>query len=73
MQHEHQLAPHDNVPTRPGATDPVCGMDVDRESVLTLEHDGTAKSHRGVDGHRRDVGNAANAVGAEQLAIRGLA
>ena len=42
MQHEHQLAPHDNVPTRPGATDPVCGMDVDRETALTLDHDGTA-------------------------------
>ena len=55
MQHEHQLAPHDNVPTRPGATDPVCGMDVDRESVLTLEHDGTAYHCWGAEQHRKGL------------------
>ena len=66
MQHEHQLAPHDNVPTRPGATDPVCGMDVDRESVLTLEHDGTAYhfcSQRCRDRFQQDPSAYAQAVG----------
>ena len=66
MQHEHQLAPHDNVPTRPGATDPVCGMDVDRESVLTLEHDGTSYhfcSQRCRDRFQQDPSAYAQAVG----------
>ncbi|WP_395652992.1 heavy metal translocating P-type ATPase [Phycicoccus elongatus] len=66
MQHEHQLAPHDNVPTRPGATDPVCGMDVDRESVLTLEHDGTAYhfcSQRCRDRFQQDPSAYVQAVG----------
>ncbi|CCH69237.1 putative cation-transporting P-type ATPase [Phycicoccus elongatus Lp2] len=67
MQHEHHLAPHDNVPTRPGATDPVCGMDVDRESVLTLEHDGTAYhfcSQRCRDRFQQDPSAYVQAVGA---------
>ena len=66
MQHEHQLVPHDNVPTRPGATDPVCGMDVDRESVLTLEHDGTAYhfcSQRCRDRFQQDPSAYVQAVG----------
>ena len=66
MQHEHQLAPHDNVPTRPGATDPVCGMDVDRESALTLEHDGTAYhfcSQRCRDRFQQDPSAYVQAVG----------
>ena len=66
MQHEHQLVPHDNVPTRPGATDPVCGMDVDRESALTLEHDGTAYhfcSQRCRDRFQQDPSAYAQAVG----------
>ena len=67
MQHEHQLVPHDNVPTRPGATDPVCGMDVDRESALTLEHDGTAYhfcSQRCRDRFQQDPSAYVQAVGA---------
>ena len=67
MQHEHQLAPHDNVPTRPGATDPVCGMDVDRETALTLDHDGTAYhfcSQRCRDRFRQDPSAYVQAVGA---------
>ncbi|MCO5303922.1 MAG: heavy metal translocating P-type ATPase [Phycicoccus sp.] len=66
MQHEHQLVPHDNVPTRPGATDPVCGMDVDRESALTLEHDGTAYhfcSQRCRDRFQQDPSAYVQAVG----------
>ena len=66
MQHEHQLAPHDNVPTRPGATDPVCGMDVDRETALTLEHDGTAYhfcSQRCRDRFQQDPSAYVQAVG----------
>ena len=67
MQHEHQLAPHDNVPTRPGATDPVCGMDVDRETALTLDHDGTAYhfcSQRCRDRFQQDPSAYVQAVGA---------
>ena len=66
MQHEHQLAPHDNVPTRPGATDPVCGMDVDRETALTLDHDGTAYhfcSQRCRDRFQQDPSAYVQAVG----------
>ncbi|MBK8729735.1 MAG: heavy metal translocating P-type ATPase [Tetrasphaera sp.] len=66
MQHEHQLVPHDNVPTRPGATDPVCGMDVDRETALTLDHDGTAYhfcSQRCRDRFQQDPSAYVQAVG----------
>jgi cation transport ATPase/YHS domain-containing protein len=54
------------VPTRPGATDPVCGMDVDRETALTLDHDGTAYhfcSQRCRDRFQQDPSAYPQAVG----------
>ncbi len=67
MQIEHEHDPHDNVPTRPVATDPVCGMDVDPETALTLEREGTAYhfcSERCRDRFQQDPSAYVQAVGA---------